>query len=53
MAQKWAKVSVIREARAAKRAKRVAKRESRRVAVVIPFRFEERITQGTRYEQRH
>jgi hypothetical protein len=43
--QKWAKVSAIREARAAKSALRAAKREAKAPkAVVIPFRFEERVT---------
>jgi len=42
--QKWAKVSAIREARAAKRAKRSARRETPKMAAVIPFSFEERIT---------
>jgi len=43
--QKWAKVSAIREARAAKSAQRAARRKVEAPkAVVIPFRFEERIT---------
>lgn len=43
--QKWAKVSAIREARAAKTARRATRPQAPAPkAVVIPFRFEERIT---------